>query len=136
MRAAWTGVAVVLTVMLGIAGGVLWPTDTAGYNDRQVAAADGTLSALRTLVVAHDAEGISPYRRVLVEDARKDVATSLHDVTLEEPLDPESVRARNELLPLLVEASTLVSDPDPIDANVDRLRDLGDRLSSYVEGHR
>src|SRR4051794_13458936 len=105
VRAAWTAIAALATVMLGIAGGVLWPTDAAGYNDRLVAAAEGSLSAVRTLVVAHDADSMSPYRRVLVEDAREDVAASLHDVTLEEPPDPDSGRARDALLPLLAEAS-------------------------------
>jgi len=122
--------------MLGIAGGVLWPTDAAGYNARLVAVADGTMSAMETLVLAYDADTFSPFRRVLVEDARDDVATAQYDLTREEPPDEVSAQARDDLVSLLAEASSLVSDPDPIESHHDQLRDLGVRLNVYLERHQ
>jgi hypothetical protein len=127
---------VAITVLLGLAGAALWPTGAQGYQDRLVQAADGTLSAVRTMDTAGGAATLAPYRRVLVDDARVDVATSLHDVAQDEAPDAASAALRDQLLALLDEAARLLTDPDPIAAHRDRWRDLGDRLAAFVESHR
>ena len=136
MRSVWRAVLVTLAVLLGLFGASSWPTGAAGYSDRLVQAADGSLSAVRTMDIAAGADTLTPYRWVLVDGARTDVATSLHDVAQEEAPDAASAGARDELLALLDEAARLLTDPDPIAAHRDQWRDLGDRLAAFVEAHR
>jgi hypothetical protein len=132
----WRAVLVTLAVLLGLFGASNWPTGAAGYSDRLVKAADGTLSAVRTMDTAAGADTLAPYRWVLVDGARTDVATSLNDVARDEAPDAASAGARDELLTLLTEAARLLTDPDPVAAHRDRWRDLGDRLAAFVAAHR
>lgn len=132
----WVGLAVVTAVLLGVAGLVLWPVGPDGYRDRVVAAAEGALSAVRTTVLAGAADTLSSHRLVLVDDAREDIATSLHDLAVEEAPDEAGARLRDELQPLLERALALLTDEDPAQRHREQLGTLGDALAAFVEHNR
>jgi hypothetical protein len=138
-----------LVLLLGAAVPMLRPIDAPGYQDRAVAAAEGGLSAVRTtaLLARTTARGkaFGPYGAVVLGDAREAVATAQHELATVRVPDPESARLRDELSPLLAESSAAVGDAGlvlgggdrgAIDAAAARLDGIGDRLESFVEGHR
>src|SRR3954469_23043547 len=104
-QAAYRAAAIALTVLLGVAGMVLWPVSRSGYQDRVVSMAQGTLSALRTAAVLADADRqghvLVSYVATMMDSARDDVATSQADLAQEPAEHPDSVRLRGELAPLL-----------------------------------
>jgi hypothetical protein len=149
MSAAWRAITVGAVILLGVAGLMLHPIDPAGYRDRAVQAATGTVSAVRTvwqLTQAHvDGQVFAPYERVVLGDAREAVATAQREMAALAVPDKASAAIRDELVPLLTESAAAVGDAGAVleagdDAAVRavlaRLMRAGDDLESFVDGHR
>jgi len=148
-RAMWYGIAIALVLLLGAAVPTLRPIDPAGYEDRAVASAEGSLSAVRTaaLLARATASGkaFGPYGAVVLGDAREAVATAQRELTTARVPDRRSAALRDEVEPLLAESSAAVGDVGyvlgtgdraGIDTAAARLDRIGDRLESFVEAHR
>lgn len=139
-RAAFRLAAIVLAVLLGVAGMVLWPVNASGYQDRVVSIAQGTLSAVRTVTVLADADRqgdvLVAYVATMMDSARDDVATSQSDLAQEPAEHPDSVRLRDELAPLLDRAAALLADDDTAMRSGPALRSLGDQLASFLDRYR
>jgi hypothetical protein len=131
---------IALAVLLGIAGLALWPVSPAGYRDRVVAIAQGTVSAVRTVTLlgaADQAHRVTPpYVASVMDSARDDVATSQHDLAVEPVAGPDAARLRDELAPLLDRAARLFADDDTAMRDGRDLTRLGDELESFVERYR
>jgi hypothetical protein len=148
-RTVWGVVGGCVLVLSGVGVLAMWPTDRAGYQDTAVHAAEGTLSAVRTLALVGQAEldgkVVDPYVRVVSDRIREAVATPTHDLAAEEVPDAESRALRDELLPLLSTAVAGVGDAaqalerhdrGQIAASVATLQRLGDRLEQFIRRHR
>jgi hypothetical protein len=135
---ALAGVLVLLWLGLAYCSG---PPDAHEYQRTAVNAADATLSAVRTVALAGTERDrlLAPTFDVLVDDEAGAVASAQQRLTAEQPPDDGTRRLRDQLLPLLVSAGREIADlPDAADPapHLDRLRDLGDRLDTFVESNR
>jgi hypothetical protein len=132
--------AIALAVLLGVVGLTMWPVSPAGYQDRVVAIAQGTVSAVRTVGLLGAAEQAhrltAPYVASVMDSARDDVATSQHDLAVEPVVGPDAPRLRDELAPLLDRAARLFADDDAAMRAGGDLTRLGDQLESFVERYR
>jgi hypothetical protein len=139
-RAAITAAAIVATVLLAVGAVTMWPVNGSGYQDRIVAMADGTLSAVRTVSILaradQDHRVTAPYVSSVMDSARDAVATSQHHLAQEEVPDQPAAALRDQLAPMLVHAAALFGDDDRAMASGPELDRLGDQLQSFVERHR
>jgi hypothetical protein len=132
------GVLVLVWLALAYCSG---PPSAHEYRRTAVEAAQSALSAVRTVVLAGDAHDrlLPPTHDVVVEDAAGSVASAQQRLTAQAPPDDGTRQVRDQLLPLLVQASREIADasdaadPKP---HLDRLRDLGDKLDAFVERYR
>jgi hypothetical protein len=139
---------VIALVWLGLAY-CAGPPDAHGYRQTAVEAAQAGLNAARTVALAGSARNgdrlFDPYLTTVIDDEAGAVASALQRVTAETPPDDGTRRARDQLVPLLVQAAREIGDLDlaasrgdraGVAAHVDRLREVGDRLDDFVERYR
>lgn len=125
------------------------PADAHDYRRTAVQAAQAGLNAVRTAALAAVADRsgkvLDPYLSVVIDDSAGAVASAQDELAAEPPPDDATRALRDELTPLLVEASRRIGDLDlatssgddaGIDAAVSGLRQVGDRLDHFVERHR
>lgn len=139
-RAAYAAAAIVVAVLLGVAGMALWPVSASGYQDRVVGMAQGALSAVRTVAVLGKADAehrvLAPYAATVLDSAREAVATSQSDLAVEPVNYVSSAGLRGELAGLLDRAAALLADDGVALSSVEVLGQLGDELESFVERNR
>jgi hypothetical protein len=144
-------------VALGVVIVLVWvglaycsgPADAHEYRRTAVQAAQAGLNAVRTAaltgVADRDGKLVDPYLSVLIDDSAGAVASAQDQLAAQPPPDAATRALRDELTPLLVEASRRIGDLDlaassgddaAIDAVVAGLRQLGDELDGFVGRHR
>jgi hypothetical protein len=125
------------------------PPDPHGYRRTAVTSAQAALSAVRTVALAGSAHNgdrlFDPYFATVIDDEAGAVASALQQVSAETPPDAGTRRARDQLVPLLVQAGQEITDLDraasrgdraAVAAHVDRLHEVGDRLDDFVERYQ
>jgi len=140
------GVAVV--VWLGVAYCAA-PPDAHEYRRGAVNAAQAALSAVRTVALAgraqEDGRLLAPYLSTVIDDEAGAVASAQQQVLGQPPPDDGTRAARDQLLPLLVQAGREIADLDAALSRGDHagvrrhlaaLDDLGDRLDDFAERYQ
>jgi len=125
------------------------PADAHEYRRTAVEAAQASLAAVRTVALAgaanEDGKLLDPYLSALIDDEAGSVAGAQQRLAALPPPDPATRALRDELTPLLVEAARQIGDLDgatsagdreAVDAHVDGLRRVGDRLDDLVGRYR
>src|SRR5207237_10278604 len=121
------------------------PSDYASYREAAVSAAQGSLSGVRSLLLAAQASEhgnmLPPVLSIVVDDSRTAATTAVQQFGLEDVPDERSAALRDELSPLLAaairdiaDAARAIDDGDDAElhAALDRLRATGDKLDDFV----
>ncbi|MFL6120045.1 hypothetical protein [Actinophytocola sp.] len=138
----------VTLVLVAFAVPVVLPTSFDDYRVVAVRAAQDALGQVRTvgLVVEADLEGrvLAPYVTQVLWQARDTVGTAQSDLAGEEVPDERAGALQRQIVPLLAESVRRVNeaglavdrDERAMRGAVRALRDLGERLRAFVDGHR
>jgi hypothetical protein len=131
--------AAVLAALVAIGVLSLLPSSYPSYRETAVSAAQESLSAARTLIVATQAaqQGrlLSPVLTTVVEDARGAASTAEQQISAEDVPDERSATLRDELTPLLADTVRYVGDvARAVDAGDDvLLRTALDQLAATAD---
>jgi hypothetical protein len=144
-------------VSIAVAAVLLWlavaycagPPGAHEYRRSAVEAAQGALTAVRSVALAGDAQErgrvFDPYFSTLIDDEAGAVASAQQQLTAQSPPDDGTRILRDQLLALLVAAAREIGDLASaasagdragVHAHADRLRDLGDKLEDLVEQYQ
>jgi hypothetical protein len=148
-KSRWLGFCLVGGLLLAVVVPGLLPTTGDDYRDTAVTSARDAASAALTAgaVGAASVNGrtLAPYTSAALTDARNGVATAVDDLVDLDVPDETSQAVRDEVLPLLVRAASLLGDAsaaadrddlDALTAAADGLNDVGGRLRDFARSHR
>ncbi|MGZ4151697.1 MAG: hypothetical protein ACXVP3_04550 [Actinomycetota bacterium] len=140
--------AATVIVCLGLAGCVAPARSYGAYEGKAVATAQTALSAVSTAMLAARVgargDAFAPYVATTLADAEGDVRSAQGLFDSIQPPDPSSDRLRSRLDAILADANEEITalrvrarwtDVAALGTAADRLRDLGNRLRSFLDAH-
>jgi hypothetical protein len=152
MKRRWTTAIVCGAVVLAVLVFFAWvtgPPTAHDYRTDAQKAASGSLSAVRTVVLAGRADlagkVLDPYLATALDDATDAARTTQSNLAGQSPPDAASRSLRDRLAPMLAQAvagigdvSVAVDDRDDaaLSAALDRLDALGDKLDKFLESRQ
>ncbi|MFD9737334.1 hypothetical protein [Umezawaea sp. NPDC059074] len=145
----WLGFCVIGAVLLAVVVPGLLPTTGDDYRATAVTSArDAASAALTASTVGSasvDGNTLSTYASAALLDARDGVATALDDLVGLDVPDRSAQGVRDEVLPLLVRAATLIGDAteaadrddhQALSSTAKELGDVGGQLREFAGAHR
>src|SRR5690349_18498868 len=148
-KGRWVAAGVVLVLVWAALAYCAGPPSGHGYRRTAVQVAQAALDAVRTAALAGDADLdgklLDPYQSVVLDDALGAVAGAQSQLAAESPPDADTRRMRDQLVPLLTDATrqlvdlvlTLAGgDQASARARTGDLHHLGDQLDDFVARYR